>query len=253
MAWGTLWSHQSPRKRQIYAAGTRPPTQVTDDWLEPCTWFIGRRRLSQSDSTSQAFLTRELSCSFPQWQEQPCVPKGWEGETEVKRDKEKKGKRESLTEWGGKSGAMRPSLRDSWEMQLETLILGSQAPGAPSRRTGRTSCPVGLWDSPYQTDLSGFLSLPPNSWNRTQNMLENISCISGRTEAWAVFHINHKTATEAYKHLSFALKPHTELKFTDVLKSLPYYRHWTCALISLPSMGPVKAEHSVFQMHEYPQ
>ena len=41
----------------------------------------------------------------------------------------------------------------------------------------------------------------------------------------ANFHINHKTATEAHKHLSFALKPHTELKFTDMLKSLPYYRH----------------------------
>lgn len=66
----------------------RPPTQVTDDWLEPCTWFISHRQLSQSDSTSQAFLTRELRCSFLQWQEQPCVPKGWRA-----ADRGEKGKR----------------------------------------------------------------------------------------------------------------------------------------------------------------
>lgn len=148
-----------------------PPTQVTDDWLEPCSWFIGHRRLSQSDSTSRAFLTHELSCSFPQWQEQPCVPKGWRSGDRGEERQREEGK-ERITYRGGKSGAMRPTLRDSREMQLETFILGSQAPGAPSRRSGCTSCPVGLWNSPYQTDLSGFLSLPPNSWNRTQNMLE---------------------------------------------------------------------------------
>lgn len=136
---------------------------------------------------------------------------------------------------------MRPSLRDSWEMQLETLILGSQAPGA------------------FQEDWPYFLpcwsvGFSLSSWLKwfsvlTTKQLEqnpeyfkkHIFCISGKTDSRAVFHINHKTATEAHKHVSFTLKPHTELEFTDVLTSLPYYRHWARALISPPSTRPVKA------------
>lgn len=103
--------------------------------------------------------------------------------------------------------------------------------------------------------LKWFSVLTTKQLEQNPKYVRNIflAFLARLTEAWAVFHINHKTATEAHKPLSFSLKPHTELKFTAVLKSLPYYRHRTCALISPPSTGPVKAEHSVFQMHEDPQ
>lgn len=229
-----------------------PPTQVTDDWLEPCTWFIGHRRLSQSDSTSRAFLTHELSCSFPQWQEQPCVPKGWRSGDRGEERQREEGK-ERITYRGGKSGAMRPTLRDSREMQLETFILGSQAPAFQEVWLYFLPC----WSVEFSLSnwLKWFSVLTTKQLEQNPKYVRNIflAFLARLTEAWAVFHINHKTATEAHKPLSFSLKPHTELKFTAVLKSLPYYRHRTCALISPPSTGPVKAEHSVFQMHEDPQ
>ena len=248
MVWGMPWSHQIHRKRQIYAAGTHAP-------------YPGHRWLARAVHVVHWPSPVEpirfyFSGFFNSWTKMPlpsvagaalCAQRmesgrqRWEG-----KENHLQSEAGNLERWDHLSVIHE---RCSWKL----LILGSQAPGA------------------FQEDWPYFLpwwsvGFSLSSWLKWFSVLttkrleqnpeyfkKHIFCISGKTDSRAVFHINHKTATEAHKHVSFTLKPHTELEFTDVLTSLPYYRRWARALISPPSTRPVKAEQCVFQMHEDPQ
>lgn len=172
MVWGTPWTHLLPRNFESVLQAPGPHALATDDWIELCTWFKDRRSAEPIRFYFSGFWTGELRCSFLQWQEHPCVPGGWrvgDGGGERQRDERKE---RSCTEWGGEilsDETISPWIVRDAAGSFTSWLSKSQV---PSRRTGCTSCPVGLWDSPYGTDLSGFLSSQPNCLNRTQNMLD---------------------------------------------------------------------------------
>lgn len=140
------------QKLWICAVGTPSHALATDDRIELDTWFKGLRWAEPIRFSFSEIRTAELRGSFLHGRSSLMCQEDEKWGIEVERVKTRRRGRERerghVPSEARKSWAMRLSL--TWTVRdtawnLNPWLSGSQA---TSRRTGCSSCPVALWDSP---------------------------------------------------------------------------------------------------------